>query len=105
METDERLYFLIGVDIAPEVEDEFNTWYDEVHMPETVACPGFRSGRRFGNEGPDASPKYFALYEVENTDILTSPAVKALGGFGKFAPSVSNVRRTFLRSRTPLIEA
>ena len=33
--------------IAPEREAEFNRWYNEEHVPERLAIPGFRKARRF----------------------------------------------------------
>lgn len=53
-------------------EDEYNEWYQGVHLRELVALPGFRSARRFRHsrnlvEG-DAYP-YMALYEIETDDI------------------------------------
>ncbi|MEV6164889.1 hypothetical protein AB0L71_23795 [Streptomyces sp. NPDC052052] len=52
---------------SPETEDEYNTWYDEVHMPEICALPGFTGGRRFApvqDDGP-----YVALYSIEGPDL------------------------------------
>lgn len=52
---------------SPETEAEFNTWYDEVHMPEICALPGFTGARRFApvqDDGP-----YVALYTIEAPDL------------------------------------
>ena len=38
---------VVVVDVLPEHEDEFNRWYDEEHIPQKRATPGFRSARRF----------------------------------------------------------
>ena len=35
---------LVTVDIDPEVEDEFNRWYNDVHVGEVLDCPGWVSG-------------------------------------------------------------
>jgi hypothetical protein len=43
-------------------EDEYNTWYDDVHLPEFSALPGVISGRRFKVAGD--KPQYAALYEL-----------------------------------------
>ena len=32
---------------SPELEDEYNEWYDSVHLPDVLAVPGVRSARRF----------------------------------------------------------
>jgi hypothetical protein len=51
-------------------EAEFNHWYDDEHVPERMALPGFLAARRYVNlrEGP----KYIALYELADAGALTS---------------------------------
>jgi hypothetical protein len=44
-------------------EDEYNVWYDDVHLPEFTALPGVINGRRFKVAG-DAKPRYAAIYEL-----------------------------------------
>ena len=52
---------------SPDREQEYNTWYDEVHLPELVALDGIVSARRLrpvDGEGP-----YVALYEIEGDNL------------------------------------
>jgi hypothetical protein len=51
-------------------EDEvFNRWYDEVHVADVLAIPGFLSCQRYRVVDPAASrPRYVASYEVESDD-------------------------------------
>lgn len=52
---------------SPDREQEYNTWYDEIHLPELVAIDGIVSARRLrpvNGEGP-----YVALYEIEDDDL------------------------------------
>lgn len=52
---------------SPERDREYNTWYDEIHLPELVALDGIVSARRLrpvSGDGP-----YVALYEVEGDDL------------------------------------
>jgi hypothetical protein len=44
-------------------EDEYNAWYDDVHLVEFTALPGVISGRRFRVHGGD-KPQYAAVYEL-----------------------------------------
>jgi hypothetical protein len=44
-------------------EDEYNAWYDDVHLQEFSALPGVISGRRFNVSGA-VKPQYAALYEL-----------------------------------------
>jgi hypothetical protein len=53
-------------------EDDYNDWYQNVHLGELVALPGFKSARRFrlarslveGETYP-----YLAVYDIETNDI------------------------------------
>lgn len=44
-------------------EDEYNAWYDDVHLPEFTALPGVLTARRFKVAG-DGQPRYAAIYEL-----------------------------------------
>ena len=44
-------------------EDDYNAWYDDVHLAEFSALPGVISGRRFKVAG-DGKPQYAAVYEL-----------------------------------------
>lgn len=37
--------------VDPAHEDEFNDWYDNTHIPEITAVPGFVSARRYQAHG------------------------------------------------------
>jgi hypothetical protein len=47
-------------------EDEFNKWYDEVHLGEFSSLPGVISGKRFKVAG-DKPRAYAAIYELSGT--------------------------------------
>jgi hypothetical protein len=44
-------------------EDEYNAWYDDVHLPEFSGLPGVITGRRFKVAG-DGESRYAAIYEL-----------------------------------------
>jgi hypothetical protein len=44
-------------------EDEYNAWYDDIHLQEFSALPGVITGRRFKVHGDD-NPQYAAIYEL-----------------------------------------
>jgi hypothetical protein len=52
-------------------EDEFNEWYENVHVPQVLRMPGFLSGQRFRlvDSTPSDLPRYLAVYEIESDDI------------------------------------
>ncbi|MBA4024559.1 MAG: hypothetical protein C0482_19580 [Gordonia sp.] len=55
---------------SPERLQAYNSWYDEVHLPEVVALDGFVSARRLrpvADDGP-----HVAVYEIECDDLTTA---------------------------------
>ncbi|HEV7476915.1 MAG TPA: hypothetical protein VGO02_04160 [Burkholderiales bacterium] len=52
----------------PAMEEEFNAWYDDEHLPERLAIPGFRSARRWTWQ-----KSYLATYELDSPGVLNSP--------------------------------
>jgi hypothetical protein len=50
---------LNAMNVAPEVEPEFNEWYDKEHIPALAAVPGVLCARRFRGRG---NRTYVALY-------------------------------------------
>ena len=74
-------------------EAEFNEWYDNVHVPDALECPGFVRGSRYeflmpwkikgGGEtqyrsagSSEGKAKFLAIYEIEADD--PAEAMKAL---------------------------
>jgi hypothetical protein len=85
---------MVFVDIAPEREVEFNLWYDRVHVPEILACPGWRKASRY--LCVEGGPKYAAVYEIDGPQAYETPEFKAIKGFGPFTQYISNFRRICL---------
>jgi hypothetical protein len=56
------------------MEEEFNAWYDEEHLAERLAIPGFRSAQRWVADLPAGSGKYLATYELDSLAVLSSAA-------------------------------
>jgi hypothetical protein len=62
----------------PSREDEYNEWYDNVHIPEVCAIPGFVSARRYkvSESGPfpidPAAHTYLAIYELDSEDLAAT---------------------------------
>jgi hypothetical protein len=61
----------------PVMEEEFNAWYDDEHLPERLAIPGFRSARRWVADVKPGEGKYLATYELDSLGVLESPAYLA----------------------------
>jgi hypothetical protein len=62
----------------PSLEEAFNTWYRDTHLPEIAAVPGVTGTRRYRvvDPDPDAPPTYLAVYDVEADDVMD--AVRAI---------------------------
>ena len=74
MEKKESIFLVVQTDVAPEMEEEFNRWYDEEHIPRLLQVPGVRMAKRGRNTG--IGPKYIAIYEHEHSEIQHSSAYK-----------------------------
>ena len=65
--------------VDPAHEDEYNDWYDNTHVPEICAVPGFVSARRYkvhrAATSEAGSASYLAIYEIDADD-LTAPAAE-----------------------------
>lgn len=61
---------LIWNDVAPEGRERFYRWHDREHIPERLALPGFRRGRRFSR--PGHSPEWLTMYEALDVSALVS---------------------------------
>ncbi len=77
--TDQGL-FLEMVDIAPDLEGEFNTWYNQTQIPALKRIPGALDVRRY--RAVQGQPRYLALCEVSDVAALDQPDLSALLGWG-----------------------
>ena len=72
MESKKHILLIVRIDVEPEMEEEFNRWYNEEHIPTLLKVPGVLWGKRAINTGP--GPKYIAVYEHENIEVQRSEA-------------------------------
>jgi hypothetical protein len=79
---------VVSARVDAAVEQDWNRWYDEVHLPEIVACPGFRSGQRYVAEDRTGARRYIAVYELDHAGALASPEFATRRGWGPFAGKV-----------------
>ena len=59
-------------------DDEYNDWYDDVHLMEVLKVAGFTSACRFRTLGGNSVP-YLAIYEVEADDLKAAQAALGAG--------------------------
>ena len=94
-----RGLLLVLADPPPNLEEEFNAWYDTEHLPERAAIPGFENALRFRSVGD--GPGYLAIYDLDALSVLEGDAYLAVSG-KNFSPWT---RRVTARSRPVRITA
>jgi hypothetical protein len=66
-----RHVFLVNSNPTEGKEEEYNDWYDNVHLAEVVEVPGIVSAQRLKYSGASFDPEspsrhgYIALYEID----------------------------------------
>ena len=70
---------LLAAFMNPPLDDEagFNAWYDDEHVPNRLATPGFRTATRY-KAADSEYPRYLALYDLDSVAVLESPAYRQL---------------------------
>lgn len=63
---------LVLNDVVEAAEEEFNRWYQQEHLLDRLAVPGFHTARRY--HAVDGQPAYMAVYACESIDVLKSKA-------------------------------
>jgi hypothetical protein len=97
---------IVTVEVDPAVEAEWNRWYDEVHLPDALKCPGINRGQRYvstgeitefaaGKREKIAKRIYTTIYEIDSPAAIATPEFQAMRGWYQFAPHV--------RSRTQVV--
>ena len=72
----ERWLFTVESNCSdPAREQEFNDWYDRVHVPDILETPGFVRAARYENTNPsEGQGKFVAMYEIETEDLAQTLA-------------------------------
>jgi hypothetical protein len=63
-----RHLLIVSSRALPGREAEYERWYEEVHVGEVLALPGFLACERFERLGDGEATEFVALYEVETDD-------------------------------------
>jgi hypothetical protein len=67
-----------AMSVAAEVEAEFNSWYNDEHIPALAGVPGCLCARRFKMAG--GTHRYVALYHLTSPEVQASDAWKKAAG-------------------------
>jgi hypothetical protein len=65
---------MVWTDVPADKEPDFNRWYNEEHLAERLALPGFLNGARY--EAVKGGPKHLAVYELDSAKALETDAYK-----------------------------
>ena len=103
-----RYIFIASMDVDPAKEDVFNEVYDREHVPFLLKVPGVLSAKRYKSEplrmfisgkeqtiAAEGEPRYSAVYELENPEVLVSAAWAQAVDKGRWPAEV----RPYIRNR------
>jgi len=104
MSTLPNCLLIVTAEVDAAVETEWNRWYDDVHLPDALACPGVLSGRRYVSVGQIAESErgqsrrvstrlYTTVYELASPQAVETKEFAAMRGWGKFAPHIRSQTR------------
>lgn len=99
-----RCLLIVTAEVDPEVEADWNVWYDTVHLPAALACPGVLRGRRYVQSGAinlsdrgqsmsAATKVYVTVYELTGPEAVTTPEFHKMRGWYKFARHIRATTR------------
>jgi hypothetical protein len=94
--------FVVKADIDPPDPEEFEHWYNEVHVPD-VGGAGLARARRFHATGPGA--RYLATYEIASPEVMESEAVQKVRGFHQYTDYVKDIQRWILQPASSEVES
>ena len=67
-----------AMNVPAEVDAEYNSWYNDEHIPALLTVPGCLSARRFKMAG--GTHRYLALYHLSAPEVQASDAWKKAAG-------------------------
>ena len=72
MSSGKHILLIVRTDVVPEMEEEFNRWCNEEHIPRLLKVPGVLWAKRGMSTGD--GQKYIAVYEHESGEIQKTAA-------------------------------
>lgn len=70
-----RALLSVGMTVRRGQEPDFDTWFEEEHIPDLLAIDGWLRCRRF-HRISGAGPKHLALHELRGLEVLDDPAFR-----------------------------
>ena len=89
---------VVNVDIDPDIQADWDEWYDTVHLPEIVECPGFVRATRYRATDVDEKGRLqqVTFYELNRADAMQTPEFAAVRGVGPF-PEQANAKARLVK--------
>jgi hypothetical protein len=105
-----KCLLIVTAEVDPQVEEEWNRWYNDVHLPDALKCPGVRRGQRYVSSGDISETSagerskiskriYTTVYELESPEAIATPEFQAMRGWYQFAPHVRSRTQTVVQVR------
>ncbi len=91
---------LFAATVPAAMEDEFNAWYNEEHLPRMAKVPGVLRARRFRVRESEQPHKYFAIYDLREPEVEATQDWKDAASTpwtAKLKPHFGDVIRLVLR--------
>lgn len=85
-------------------DEEFNRWYNDVHLGEVVALDGIKSAVRGGivvNSGGSDTYRYAAIYEIETDDpeaVMKDLQARAADGRMTISPALAKAEFILMKN-------
>ena len=97
---------IVIAEIDAAVEVDWNRWYDEVHLPAALACPGIISGSRYksgstlsltdhGAKDMSDTVAYATVYALSYPEAVNSPEFKEMAGWCDFTDRIKARTQVF----------
>ena len=84
---------LVFTNALPGRDEEFNRWYDEIHLPEVLALPVFTGARRLqlapAQMFPEQRFRYLAIYEYRGSAAAALEALTGAAGSFRMTDSLA----------------
>ena len=102
-----KCLLIVTAEIDPAVESDWNRWYDTVHLPDALRCPGVRRGKRYVSSGQISETTagktertekriYTTIYELDGPEATATPEFRAMRGWYQFASHVRSRTQTIV---------
>lgn len=102
-----KCLLIVTAQVDPAVEADWSAWYDTVHLPDALACPGVLSGTRYvsrgmigeNNRGVRSQPEgtlYTTIYALSGPEAVETKEFLAMRGWAQFTPHVRSQTRVLM---------